>query len=94
VDEETHPDDDLVEADTCRAVLFYLCNLKLDSDGFVLLAFQRLAVFFLPPGSALYDSTFCPQIVIKRFAWLSECTVILFCTKLSNLVLQFYDRYE
>jgi hypothetical protein len=41
VDEETHPDDDLVETDTRRTVLFYLCNLKLVSDGFVLLAFQR-----------------------------------------------------
>jgi hypothetical protein len=45
VDEQTDPDDDLVEVDTCRAVLFYLCNLKFDSEGFVLLAFQRLAVF-------------------------------------------------
>ena len=73
--EETHPDDDLVEVDTCRAVLFYLCNLKLDSDTFVLLAFQRLAILFIPPGSAFHDSTFCSQIVIKGFAWLSDCTV-------------------
>jgi hypothetical protein len=45
VDEETYPDSDLIEVDTCRAVLFYPCNLKLDSDGFVLLAFQRFAAF-------------------------------------------------
>jgi hypothetical protein len=45
VDEETHLYDALVEADTYRPELFYLWNLKLDSDGFVLLAFQRLAVF-------------------------------------------------
>ena len=83
MDEETHPDDDLAEADTCGAALFYLYNLKLDSDGLVVLAFQSLAVFFIPPGSALYDSTFYPQIVIKRFAWLSDCTVtfVLYSTK-------------
>jgi len=46
VDEEIHPDNDLVEADTCRTALFYLCNFKLDSDGLVLLAFQRLVVFY------------------------------------------------
>jgi hypothetical protein len=67
VGEETHPDDDLVEVDTCRDVLFYLCNLKFDSDGFVLLVFQRLAILFIPPCSASHDSTFCPQIVINTY---------------------------
>jgi hypothetical protein len=45
---KTNHEDDAVEVDTCKAALFYVCNFKLDSDGFVLLAFQRLAIFLYP----------------------------------------------
>jgi hypothetical protein len=52
-EDENDPNDELVEVDTCKAALCFLCNLKLGSNGFVLLAFQSLTVF-------VYTTRFSP----------------------------------